>query len=73
MNRFDDIPAMSVRDLESEINFYQWLIDHDHELGGVELSHRVWLEMLKIEIKRRGLVIEKKIKLVKGDDIWEET
>ena len=51
----------------------QWLIDHDHELGGVELSHRVWLEMLKIEIKRRGLVVEKKIKLVKGEDIWKES
>ena len=67
IERFDDLPNMSVEDLESEVNFYQWLIDHNSEIGGVEMHHRVWLESLKIEIKRRGLVIEKRIKLVKGD------
>lgn len=72
-NRFNDLPKMSIEDLESEVNFYQWLIDHEPEIGGVEMSHRVWLEAVKIEIRRRGYIMERRIKLVKGVDVWEET
>ena len=72
-NRFNDLPKMSIEDLESEVNFYQWLIDHEPEMGGVEMSHRVWLEAVKIEIRRRGYIMERRIKLVKGVDVWEET
>ena len=72
-NRFKDLPEMAVEDLESEVNFYQWLIDHEQELGGVEIKHRVWLEAIKIEIKRRGLIMERRIKLTKGVVKWEET
>ena len=72
-NRFDDLPKMSIGDLESEVNFYQWLIDHEPEMGGVEMSHRVWLEAVKIEIRRRGFIMERRIKLVKGVDTWEKT
>ena len=72
-NRFKDLPEMAVEDLESEVNFYQWLIDHEPELGGVEIKHRVWLEAIKIEIKRRGLIMERRIKLTKGVVKWEET
>ena len=72
-NRFDDLPKMPIEDLESEVNFYQWLIDHEPEIGGVEMSHRVWLEAVKIEIRRRGYIMERRIKLVKGVDVWEET
>ena len=72
-NRFKDLPEMAVEDLESEVNFYQWLIDHEPELGGVEMKHRVWLEAIKIEIKRRGLIMERRIKLTKGVVKWEET
>ena len=71
--RFEDIPKMTVEDLESEINFYQWLIDHEPELGGVEMNNRVWLEAIKIDIKRRGLIIEKRLKLVKGVTEWKES
>mgnify|MGYP003139254897 CR=1 FL=1 len=71
--RFRDLPKMKIDDLESEVNFYQWLVDHEPELGGVEMKHRVWLEAVKIEVRRRGYVIEKRIKLVKGKDLWEET
>ena len=72
-NRFDDLPKMSIGDLESEVNFYQWLIDHEPEMGGVDMSHRVWLEAVKIEIRRRGYIMERRIKLVKGADVWEKT
>ena len=72
-DRFRDLPKMPIDDLESELNFYQWLVDHEPELGGVEMKHRVWLEAVKIEVRRRGYVIEKRIKLVKGKDLWEET
>ena len=72
-NRFDDLPKMSIGDLESEVIFYQWLIDHEPEMGGVEMSHRVWLEAVKIEIRRRGFIMERRIKLVKGVDTWEKT
>lgn len=72
-NRFNDLPKMSIGDLESEVNFYQWLIDHEPEMGGVEMSHRVWLEAVKIEIRIRGYTMEKRIKLVKGADTWEKT
>lgn len=71
--KFRDLPKMKIDDLESEVNFYQWLVDHEPELGGVEMKHRVWLEAVKIEVRRRGYVIEKRIKLVKGKDLWEET
>ena len=71
--RFRDLPKMKIDDLESEVNFYQWLVDHEPELGGVEMKHRVWLEAIKIEVTRRGYVMEKRIKLVKGKDLWEET
>ena len=71
--RFRDLPKMKIDDLESELNFYQWLVDHEPELGGVEMKHRVWLEAIKIEVTRRGYVMEKRIKLVKGKDLWEET
>ena len=70
MDRYKDIPDMEIEDLESELNFYQWLIDNEEELGGIEMSHKVWLQALKIEVKRRGLKIEKKIILVKGDTGW---
>ena len=73
IDRFRDLPKMPIDDLESELNFYQWLVDHEPELGGVEMKHRVWLEAVKIEVRRRGYVIEKRIKLVKGKDLWEET
>ena len=72
-NRFNDLPKMSIEDLESEVTFYQWLIDHEPEIGGVEMSHRVWLEAVKIEIRRRGYIMERRIKLVKGADAWEKT
>ena len=72
-DRFRDLPKMPIDDLESELNFYQWLVDHEPELGGVEMKHRVWLEAIKIEVTRRGYVMEKRIKLVKGKDLWEET
>ena len=71
--KFRDLPKMKIDDLESEVNFYKWLVDHEPELGGVEMKHRVWLEAVKIEVRRRGYVIEKRIKLVKGKDLWEET
>ena len=71
--KFRDLPKMKIDDLESEVNFYQWLVDHEPELGGVEMKHRVWLEAIKIEVTRRGYVMEKRIKLVKGKDLWEET
>ena len=72
-DRFRDLPKMPIDDLESELTFYQWLVDHEPELGGVEMKHRVWLEAIKIEVTRRGYVMEKRIKLVKGKDLWEET
>jgi len=66
-DRYEDLPKMSVEDLEAEINFYQFLVDNEENMGGIEMKHRVWLEAVKIEIKRRGLIIEKRIKLIKGD------
>ena len=72
-NRFDNLPKMTIEDLESEVNFYQWLVDHEPEISGVDMSHRVWLEAIKIEIRRRGYMMEKRIKLVKGVDTWEKT
>ena len=72
-DRFRDLPKMPIDDLESELNFYQWLVDHEPELGGVEMKHRVWLEAIKMEVTRRGYVMEKRIQLVKGKDLWEET
>ena len=71
--RYKDLPKMSVTDLESEVNFYQWLVDNENNLGGVEMKHRVWLEALKIEIKKRGLIMERKLKLIEGDGKWEES
>tara|TARA_Y100001963_G_C6607166_1_gene365328 strand:+ start:321 stop:566 length:246 start_codon:yes stop_codon:yes gene_type:complete len=72
-DRYEDLPKMSVEDLEAEINFYQFLVDNEENMGGIEMKHRVWLEAVKIEIKRRGLIIEKRIKLIKGDLKWEES
>ena len=65
--RFEELPNMSVKDLESELNFYQFLINNEPQLGGVEMKHRVWLEAIKIEVKRRGLLMENRIKLIEGE------
>jgi hypothetical protein len=65
--RFEELPNMSVEDLESELNFYQFLINNEPQLGGVEMKHRVWLEAIKIEVKRRGLLMENRIKLIEGE------
>ena len=72
-DRYIDLPKMSVEDLEAEINFYQFLIDNENNLGGVEMKDKVWLEAIKIEIKKRGLIMEKRIKLLKGGEKWEES
>lgn len=72
-DRYIDLPKMSVEDLEAEINFYQFLIDNEDNLGGVEMKHKIWLEAIKIEIKKRGLIMERRIKLLKGDEKWEES
>ena len=72
-DRYIDLPKMSVEDLEAEINFYQFLIDNENNLGGVEMKDKVWLEAVKIEIKKRGLIMEKRIKLLKGGEKWEES
>ena len=65
--RFEELPDMSIEDLESELNFYQFLVNNEPQLGGVEMKHRVWLEAIKIEIKRRGLIMETRIKLIIGE------
>ena len=65
--RFEELPNMSIEDLESELNFYQFLVNNEPQLGGVDLKQRVWLEAVKIEIKRRGLIMETRIKLIKGE------
>ena len=65
--RFEELPNMSIEDLESELNFYQFLVNNEPQFGGVEMKHRVWLEAIKIEIKRRGLIMETRIKLIKGE------
>ena len=65
--RFEELRDMSIEDLESELNFYQFLVNNEPQLGGVEMKHRVWLEAIKIEIKRRGLIMETRIKLIKGE------
>lgn len=64
-NRYNELPNLSVEDLEAEINFFDFLIKNVSDLGGVEEQHKVWYEALKIEIQRRGLTMESKIKLVK--------
>lgn len=66
-DRYDDLPKFSVKELEDEINFYDFLITNEGQLGGIESSHRIWYEALKIEINRRGLTMEKRIKLVKDN------
>ena len=66
-NRYEDLPEFSTEELESEINFYDFLMRNEGELGGIEMKHRVWYDALKIEIKRRGLMIERHIKLVDAD------
>ena len=63
-NLYNNIPNMTIKDLESELNFYQWLIDKSSELGGIEMKHRIWLDSVKIEVKRRGYQIEKKLVLI---------
>ena len=67
-NKFEELPNLSIEDLEAEINFYDFLIKNENQIGGIEMSHRVWYESLKIEIRRRGLIMETKIKLVKDID-----
>ena len=64
---YEKLKQLTKEELQDELNFYQWLIDNDKELGGIEMKHRIWLQSLKIEVKRRGYEIEYRIKLVKDN------
>ena len=66
-DRYDELEKLSVKDLEAEINFYTFIINNQLDLG-VKESQVVWYEALKIEIKRRGLRMENRIKLVSDVD-----
>lgn len=66
-DRYDDLEKLSIKDLEAEINFYTFIVKNQLDLG-VKESHLVWYEALKIEIKRRGLHMETRIKLVRDID-----
>ena len=71
-DRYDELQELSVEDLESEINFYSFLLKNESDLGGIEECHRVWYESLKIEIKRRGLIIDTRVVLIKPWDIMRQ-
>jgi hypothetical protein len=66
-DRYDELEKLSLEDLEAEINFYTFIVNNQLDLG-VKESQLVWYEALKIEIKRRGLRMEKRIKLVRDMD-----
>ena len=61
---YEKLKQLTKEELQDELNFYQWLIDNDKELGGIEMKHRIWLDSVKIEVKRRGYQIEKKLVLI---------
>ena len=64
-SRYEDLANFSQQELEDELNFYDFLMRNQDQLGGVEMKHTLWYNSLKVESKRRGLKIERHIKLIK--------
>ena len=54
MSRYDDLPKMTIEELESELNFYQFLEDNKTKMDSKDaVRNKLWLDALWIEIKRR--------------------
>tara|TARA_R100000152_G_C6767217_1_gene192368 strand:- start:959 stop:1192 length:234 start_codon:yes stop_codon:yes gene_type:complete len=63
--RYDDLPDMSLEELEEEINFFTFL-DNLPNLDiskKMRLKNKIWLDSLWIEVKRRDYEWELKVKL----------
>lgn len=70
--RYDELPKMSLRDLEAELNFYQWLEDEKGTMDTDIIANKMWLDTLWIEVERRGYNYEKKIILMEKESNEKE-
>ena len=62
MSRYDDLPKMTIEELESELNFYQFLEDNKTKMDSKDaVRNKLWLDALWIEIKRREYDYEIKL------------
>jgi|TARA_R110000824_G_scaffold2197_1_gene10269 hypothetical protein len=65
--RYDDLPNMSLEEIEEEINFFTFLdnlpnLDISDKMA---MKNKIWLDSLWIEVKRRDYEWELKVKLNK--------
>ena len=65
-DRYDDLPEMSLKELEDEINFFTF-IDKVVDVQippKLKMMNKMWLDSVWIEVKRRGYVWEYSVRLM---------